>query len=264
MCRFVTYVGKKPVLISDLLEKPNNSLIKQSRPSEDGLRRINADGVGVAWYDFSLGSSPGVYRSIQPAWNDKNLDHITSRIKSKCFLGHIRASTVGDVSLHNCHPFSYDDYAFVHNGSIRKFAELKRDLLNELSHELFLTLNGSTDSEYLFTLMMHYVHNENLSLSQAVFKGFQWVIDKQKTQDKKHFAKLNIAITDGKSLIATRFSTKGHDCLSLYFSVLDDAVIISSEPLDNTAEGWSEVPENHYIEVNDSPMSPIIKPISLE
>ena len=46
MCRFVSYLGKNEMLISDFLESPSHSLIHQSYAAREGLRGVNADGFG--------------------------------------------------------------------------------------------------------------------------------------------------------------------------------------------------------------------------
>jgi glutamine amidotransferase len=157
MCRLVAYLGVKPILLGELIEKPENSLINQSKSAKNGCHIVNADGFGLSWYDQEVDNKPGIFKSIQPAWNDKNLSHIAQKVASNCFLGHIRASTIGDVTFNNCHPFSYQEYSFAHNGTIRQFEKLRRDLINFIDEELFLSIKAQTDSEHLFFLIMHFL-----------------------------------------------------------------------------------------------------------
>ena len=278
MCRFVAYIGKKPILLKELLEKHNNSLINQSKEAREGINGLNADGFGLAWYDQDIEPEPGIFKSIQPAWNDANLKHIASKIKSSCFLGHVRASTVGDVSINNCHPFTYRKYAFVHNGTIRHFEKVRRPLMNQLDDEFFDAIKAQTDSEHLFYLIMQCLkHNPNYTLEQAVTNAFKYIVDWQKVEGKESFSRLNIVITDGNQLVATRFVTKGYDSLSLHYAIgycVDEsedehllitgkksgAVIIASEPLTDYAREWQEVPNNHSIVINPD-LSIHFKPI---
>jgi predicted glutamine amidotransferase len=65
MCRLTVYKGK-PILIGDLIVRPENSLIVQSRdagyhPGVDATAdvskrniRVNGDGFGIAWYRYTL------------------------------------------------------------------------------------------------------------------------------------------------------------------------------------------------------------------
>ncbi len=261
MCRFVGYLGTREIVLDELLEKPENSLIKQSHKAREGIHGINADGFGVAWYNFSIDNTPGVFKSTQPAWNDNNLTHISEKIKSSCFLAHIRASTVGDVSQNNCHPFSFEEYSFVHNGTIRNFDAYKRKLINAIDDNLFLSIKGNTDSEHFFFLIMQYIKQNN-SLVDAVKKAITWVEDIQ--EDKIGFSRINIAITNGREIMATRFVSKDEKPLSLRYFIekAEDgtapSLTLSSEALDDE-EQWSEVPENSYIYFNKQDMRLIIE-----
>src|SRR5688572_21907853 len=111
MCRFVAYLGKRRLLLKRVIVDPALSLIKQSRGAAHS-RDIHGDGFGFAWYDFSISKEPGLFRSIQPVWNDSNIEQLSSKIKSRCFLAHVRAATQGAVSIDNCHPFVHGHLSF--------------------------------------------------------------------------------------------------------------------------------------------------------
>ena len=148
MCRFIAYLGTPPLRLSSLLEEPENSLIKQSKHAqESGKRGLNADGFGIAWYQKHLTPFPALFRSTSPAWSDVNLQNLATTTASSCFLGHIRAATVGNVNLYNCHPFTYQQYSFVHNGTIRHFNIIRRAVLNLLDDDIFETISESVCPE---------------------------------------------------------------------------------------------------------------------
>ena len=67
MCRWLAYTGSS-VLLTDVLYTPAHSLIDQSLHSKLGAETTNGDGFGIGWYDAA--PVPGVFRSIEPAWND--------------------------------------------------------------------------------------------------------------------------------------------------------------------------------------------------
>lgn len=265
MCRFAAYIGENQILIDELLEKPKNSLVSQSHDARAGMHPVNADGFGVGWYDLDIDEKPGIFKSTQPAWNDKNLSHISRKVKSDCFLAHIRASTVGDVNQSNCHPFTFAEYSMVHNGTIRNFEKYKRKLISEIDEDLFLHISGNTDSEHFFLLVMHYLRREK-SLDKAVLKAMSWIVDVQK--DDAGFSRLNIVITNGIEMLATRFGSKDQGSISLKYSEshIDDklsSIKISSEILDDNQDEWKEVPDNHYIYINKKDMSLKIDNIKL-
>jgi len=58
MCRWLAYSGT-PVSISDLLYRPQHSLIDQSLHSKLGAETTNGDGFGVGWY--GEGNTAGIY-----------------------------------------------------------------------------------------------------------------------------------------------------------------------------------------------------------
>ena len=51
----------------------------------------HGDGFGMGWYSDLL--EPGVFRSTEPAWNDRNLASLASNIRSHLFIAHVRATT---------------------------------------------------------------------------------------------------------------------------------------------------------------------------
>ncbi|MGB4191838.1 MAG: class II glutamine amidotransferase [Rickettsiales bacterium] len=251
MCRFVAYIGEEALLIANLLVNPKNSLVKQSKSAHNDQHRVNADGFGMAWYNFKVNNEPAIFKSIQPAWNDSNLISLSKTIESKCFMGHIRASTIGDVSNRNCHPFFYKEYTMVHNGTIDNFNKIRRSLMEQLSDEFFLSIKGNTDSECLFFLIMEYVHSgSGMPLAEAIKKAFEWI---NNAQDEADSSRLNIVITNGKEMIATRFSSKDSKILSLsYLKRNDKSFIIASEPLDDHVNEWCELPVNHYLSIKNN------------
>ena len=151
MCRWLAYSGS-PVLLEEFLYKPAHSLIDQSRHARMGVETTNGDGFGVGWY--GEGSGPGVFRGIAPAWSDRNLRNLSGQVRSHLFMAHIRASTGTAVQESNCHPFRYQDWLWMHNGSIAQFTSLKRELVLAVEPKLYPAIEGSTDSELMFFLAL--------------------------------------------------------------------------------------------------------------
>lgn len=151
MCRWLAYTGS-PVLIEDALYTPAHSLIDQSLHSRLGAETTNGDGFGVGWYDAE--PIPGVFRSIEPAWNDANLQELAGHVRSHLFFAHIRAAIGSAVQQTNCHPFRYGRWLFMHNGFIADFAAIKRDLVLAIDPSLYPEIRGQTDTEVLFYLAL--------------------------------------------------------------------------------------------------------------
>ncbi len=263
-------MGKESILLRELLSDPDHSLIKQSKYAKEGTYGINADGLGIGWYDHSIDDTPGLYKSTQPAWNDHNLLHLISKIRSNCFLGHVRSSTVGDVNIFNCHPFSHGNFSFCHNGTIRGFEHIKRKLLGSLSNTYFNCIKGQTDSEHLFALILDILTQSKKKITlhdiaSAITHSFEKIRHLQNTLTPDDHAKLNVILTNGYHLVATRYTSDNlAEPLSLYYksnisSSGANSIYIASEPL-NDSSSWQAIPKNHMLLI-DSDLNIEINPL---
>ena len=59
MCRWLAYSGS-PLLLEDLLYKPQHSLIDQSLNARQGPHSTNGDGFGI-------GDLPGAWNEVEPS-----------------------------------------------------------------------------------------------------------------------------------------------------------------------------------------------------
>ncbi len=258
MCRWLAYTGS-PVLIQDALYTPAHSLIDQSLHSRLGAETTNGDGFGVGWYD--LEPIPGVFRSIEPAWNDENLRELAGHVRSRLFFAHIRAAIGSPVQQTNCHPFRHGRWLFMHNGFIADFAAIKRDLVLAIDPSLYPEIRGQTDTEVLFYLALTLGLEEDPP--EAVAQAIGVVEVSGERRGVKYPFQGTIATTDGERLWAFRYSSEGKS-RSLFFSrdvrtlrdlypdrkilqdLSDDARIILSEPIGDLPGAWNEVPEGSY------------------
>jgi len=264
MCRWLAYSGS-PVLIEGLLYKPRHSLIDQSRHARMGVDTTNGDGFGVGWYSSDI-ESPAVFHSIEPAWNDRNLRELAAHVYSPLFLAHIRASTGTAVQQTNCHPFRYGNWLWVHNGLIRDFHLVKRELVLAVDESLFASIEGSTDSEMMFYLALTFGLEDDPPAAVERMVGF--VEEVGRRHGVEHPIQMTIGTSDGKSIWAFRHSSE-RDSRTLFYStdvrtvrelhpelailqtVSDESRIIVSEPLGDLAGAWNEVPESTYGVVQD-------------
>ena len=258
MCRWLAYSGS-PVLIEELLYKPAHSLIDQSLHSRLGVETTNGDGFGVGWYGET--GVPAVFRSIEPAWNDRNLRELAGHVTSPVVFAHIRAATGTPVQQTNCHPFRHGRWLWMHNGAISDFERVKRDLVLSVDANLYPFIEGSTDSETLFYLALTFGLETDPPAAVARAVGF--VEATGRAHDVEHPIQMTIATTDGENLWAFRYSSQ-HDSRSLFFSTaletlreiypenpvfreLDvESRLVVSEPLGDLPGAWNEVPESSY------------------
>ncbi len=258
MCRWLAYSGS-PVLIEELLYKPAHSLIDQSLHSRLGVETTNGDGFGVGWYAHT--GAPAVFRSIEPAWNDRNLRELAGHVSSPVVFAHIRAATGTPVQQTNCHPFRHGRWLWMHNGAIADFGRVKRDLVFAVDPDLYPHIEGSTDSETLFYLALTLGLEDDAPGAVARAVGF--VEATGQAHGVVHPIQMTIATTDGEKLWAFRYSSQ-HESRSLFFSTaletlreiypenpifqdLDvESRLVVSEPLGDLPGAWNEVPESSY------------------
>ena len=256
MCRWLAYSGS-PVQLHDLLFKPENSLVVQSRHSRLGVEPINGDGFGVGWYGAM--ETPGVYHSTESAWNDRNLLDLASHAVAGRVFAHIRASTGTAVQQTNCHPFRHGRWLWMHNGSIADFPSVKRDLALAVMPSLYPEIEGSTDSELFFFLALTFGLEEDPLT--AVAQAVSLIEETGRRHGIQHPVQMTVATTDGQTTWAFRYSSEGRS-RSLFHSVdistlrqqypdntllhqlSEDARLVVSEPLGDLRGAWREVPES--------------------
>ena len=275
MCRWLAYSGS-PVLIEELLYRPEHSLIDQSLHARLGVETTNGDGFGLGWYAPHT-ETPAVFHSIEPAWNDRNLREVASHVESPLFLAHIRASTGTAVQQTNCHPFRYGRWLWVHNGLVRDFHRIKRDLALAVDDSLYASIEGSTDSEMMFYLALTFGLEDDPP--RAVERMVGHVEEVGRRHGTEHPIQMTIGTTDGNSVWGFRYSSEGKS-RTLYYStdmrtvrelypdrprlqeLSDETRIVVSEPLVDLPGAWNEVPESSYGVVRDGddelrPLQPI-------
>ncbi|MCL1475221.1 ergothioneine biosynthesis protein EgtC [Argonema antarcticum] len=253
MCRLLGYLGP-PILLDYILSKPEHSLIEQSyQPREMTSGLLNADGFGIGWYHPQRDTDPFIYKNTLPIWSDINLPNLSRYIESGCILANVRSATSGQaVDLSNCQPFRYGHLLFTHNGFIQNFRQtLYRPIRNRLSNEVYQGIDGSTDSEHIFALLINELTvNPDITLEKALQNSLITLAELAQFHEINVSA--NIIVTDGRRLVSSRFSTQ-KPAPSLYWlrddPTFPEAVIIASEPL--FAGNWSAFPENSIISVGE-------------
>ena len=260
MCRWLAYSGT-PIRLEELLYKPRYSLIDQSMHSRMGVETTNGDGFGVGWYPVEGPAEPALFRGVGPAWSDGNLRELARSTLSPLFLAHIRASTGTPVQQTNCHPFRYQNWLWLHNGSIRDFARLKRDLIMAVDPDLYPFVAGSTDSEVMFYLALTFGLRDRPVAAVERMAGL--VESVGRAYGVENPLQMTVATTDGDRTWCFRYSSEGHS-RSLYYSTAitalhklypenktllrlsDETRLVVSEPLAELEGAWQPVPESSY------------------
>ena len=278
MCRLLLYIGQ-PIVLSRLLVEPVNSLINQSVHCASMDTPVNGDGFGVAWYAPEVSPEPGLFRSLLPAWSNNNLHRLAAVTRSGAILAHVRAASPGLASAEaNCHPFTFRELAFAHNGDVGGFRLIRRGIESALSDQAFHLIGGNTDSEHLFALLVDRVLDGKkaagvtgtaaITLPQLAGAMRGMIADTVRLAAEaeiKEHSYINAAVTNGSVGVACRFSTdlpehtpSLYTCRGMRYVYeagiarmeqspeTRGSVAVASEPL-GERHIWTQVPHNHIV-----------------
>ncbi len=250
MCRWVAYAGAE-IYLEDIIFDQDYSIVQQSLSARESIWSTNGDGFGVAWYSDK--PTPGIFKDILPAWHDQNLRSVAAQIKSRLFFTHVRATTGTSVARSNCHPFNYENWLFMHNGSIGYWNECRKEIESLIHPEYYPHRQGVTDSEALFLIALsNGLKNDPV---KAMRKSIRKVLKIMNQIGNAEPLRISASCTDGKKIWAFRFSSD-HQSPTLYYGspkthaevfFKDQINTISSEPSDNDADHWHTVDEDSYI-----------------
>lgn len=270
MCRWMSYSGAT-VPLEVLLLHPQHNLIDQSLSSRSPETPTNGDGFGVGWYNYR--KTPGLFRSIRPAWNDFNLRDLAAHIDTRLFFAHVRSSSLAKVQETNCHPFRWKSWLFVHNGLIFDFGKVHRDLVLGIAPECFDNLLGTTDSEVIFHLAVTFGLEHDAP--RALARTMAFVERTARENGASDAFRGTLGVTDGKTVWAVRYATS-HEPPTLYHSRdMDDVYrinpalegqldpstrVLVSEPLGSFPQVWEEVPPSSLVEIRGGELE--IRPFS--
>ena len=287
MCRVLVYLGR-PVLLESLLLRPDNSLIRQVYDPKL-LGMLNLAGFGLAAWDPAshAGEVPFEYRVPDLPVFDSNLRSLAGKLCARGVLAHVRGVSYAESSAaighHNLHPFRYEGFrlAMAHNGDLARFGEMKHDLLVHMKPHIAARIRGTTDSEWMYALIMSLIADPTADLDAdeimaAVQRALQIIREIRLNHGIRTSSSVNLFLCDGNDLVATRFTfdfgcypshphAANFSYLSLWYTFgrdyglhggewkmrggLDDhdSVIVASEPLTLDRSTWIEAPEYSMI-----------------
>lgn len=179
----------------------------------------------------------------------------------------------------------------MHNGNIGAWKYVKRPLGASLADKWYIGVNGGTDSEWAFALFLDTLERDGVDPSSGPADGFgdkalrramkktiakiNAVVKEMSIQhnlaDVETRSLLNFAVTDGHSVVVTRYvSSKTDAAASLYYSSgtdwvegkvkgqfkmerrdkASDVVLVASEPLTFERHNWLSVPTNTIVTIS--------------
>ncbi len=247
MCRWVAYSGPQ-VLLEDIIFNPGHSLVHQSLSARESIITTNADGFGVAWYGAR--PQPGLFKDILPAWHDENLRSLSRQIESSLFLAHVRSSTGTGVTRANCHPFTFENWSFMHNGKLGGWDDHRREYEGLIDRDYYKARLGTTDSEALFLIALSHGLREDPigGLTKALSK----ILRIQAHANVSEPTRISAAVSDGENIWALRYSSDARSptmYMGAPFSGGEQITTIASEPFDTRSDHWLAVEEGTALHI---------------
>jgi len=215
MCRALLYLGE-PVMLDNLLYKPDSSLAKQSYMPRM-LRMLNLAGFGMLVWDRSSiePDTPYRYATTNLPVFDRNLKSLACKIRANCFLGHVRGvalDTGATINEQNIHPFWFPGtkLALAHNGDLHRFEEMRDDLRLHVRPEIARHIAGSTDSEWIYAILLSQLDDPGeystvTEIRRAIDKTLTIIGSVREARKITVASSVNLFITDGRQLFAARF-----------------------------------------------------------
>jgi glutamine amidotransferase len=183
MCRWVFYIGQQPVILEDILIKPDHAIVEQvnerflpglyyglETDDKADLKTsntwLNVHGFGVAWYTDVLSQfdpkikdmQPALFKTVSPISTEIAFHQLCGHTASRCVLAHIRAASFPPVVEVNNHPFIFGKYTFMHNGGVNSFGVIRFQVLRRI-HQLqeivqakpeLRAIASAADGNYIF------------------------------------------------------------------------------------------------------------------
>ncbi|WP_019216929.1 class II glutamine amidotransferase [Legionella tunisiensis] len=216
MCRILSYLGK-PIVVEELLYKPDNSFIKQSYHPKYMSHLLNLAGFGMAAWDGMSHNptQPYLYKTPQLPFYDENLRNLAAKISPHCLLAHLRGVSYHEkqiVSNQNVHPFVYtgSNVALAHNGALSNFNTMRYDLLDYISPDYKKAISGTTDSEWIYSIFLSQLSTsdgsyETEAIIEAIIETLKILQRVRYKKNIKDNSPVNLFITNGEFIAATRF-----------------------------------------------------------
>jgi glutamine amidotransferase len=259
MCRFVAYYATQPIRAAGLLADDRNALLAQS--CRDLRGESHGDGWGVGWYEGDLHPfiGPKLVRSEKAAVDDPLYRETVAQIVSPLAIGHVRQASVGNLSLANTHPFTVGCWLFAHNGTLQNFSLVSPTLEAEIGPELLKHRQGTTDSELIFLWLLAGLTKLGAEPDRPIRESAAFVpffcdaltrlADLSEKTHPIEKSKFNFLLTDGATLVATRWNHSLHWLEDPGTRRVPAKVVVASEPIGEGA--WREVQEQSILLIDE-------------
>lgn len=169
------------------------------------LGSSNPDGWGIGYYE---NGNPKIFKEPNSIEKSSELNDIIKQKISNIFVSHVRKSSGTDIKYENTHPFRYEKWIFVHNGTI----DIKNQMKEKLLPKYAKLLKGETDSEIFFYLMIQ-SFEQNMDILECIKETIRFIKDNK----GNNTTSLNFLLTNGEKIYALRMAFKREDNYSLFY-----------------------------------------------
>lgn len=216
MCRVLAYLGPE-IPLEDLLLTPRNSLVNQTLdPERHPQLQLAGWGFGI-WSEHLLKPDvPLIYRRPMAAFYDDNVEGIVPHLPVSTLLAHVRAAAYDSgvvLTDENCHPFCYEGTPWIvaQNGDLPHWKVLQRELLQHCKDEFLEQMTGTTDTEFLYVLLLSLLEGDG---NDEVQRGFEklvgLIVAAMEELDLAGLAKLKMALVQPGRVVGVNVGTGHH------------------------------------------------------
>jgi len=251
-------ISVKPTNLFRYLVQDECSLLIQAEKGEQ------SDGWGIGYYEQN---ELRVFKSPNSAYKEKELFRKLSRqISSNIIIAHVRKASNPRglpksmlIAIENTQPFYYENYLFVHNGTVYYPDEVLKRLGDYKS-----LVKGLNDSEIYFAYLIKELKAQRdfVKAIKSVKEGLWHILREIRGQRDTPYSSLNAIFSDGQKLYAITHYLKGKELKSIcykdtpYFRMTyycdDEKLIVASERT-NRDSNWRIMENNDILiaEIHD-------------
>lgn len=263
MCRLYGMRSTHPTEISCELVEAQNALIRQSEEDARGL--VNDDGWGIG---YLTEGRLRCEREVGPASESEEYRRGAAAARATLAIAHVRRATVGSADPANTHPFRRGRSMLAHNGHVGAFGRVRERILAELRPEDRDAIQGTTDSEHFFQLLLsRRDRNPGARPARILADAVRDVRGMVRDADPDAEVALNVLWSVEEELVGSRLGRslwcldrdEPHRCERCGETHPDPDTIpdgetyrsaeVASERI--SSENWSEVPEGSVFRLDD-------------
>jgi glutamine amidotransferase len=259
MCRLLGIVSSERTDFHFFLHAAPQSLASLS------LQHPHGWGVGV--YDSERGWT--LRKRPVRASDCEHFYEASTTVRGELLLAHVRARTVGAVTVANTHPFRRGRWLFAHNGTITNTAFLRARSSTEQQQRI----EGETDSELFLAYLLTGLDQAGVSGEPASARTDQALAQAMREAlAQPSFGACNFLLSNGDVLYAHRFhrslfllERQPSDPVRVHRASFETgisidtpwtpdrhAILLASEAM--THEPWWEVPEGTLLRCDRQPI----------